>query len=37
MDDDNEGINVTDGGAYVTDTMCEMLLRMVGKYSSDIQ
>lgn len=30
------GIDVNDGAAYITDDMCEMLLRMVGSYSSDV-
>lgn len=30
-------IDVADGGAYVSDTMCEMLLRMEGAYSKEIQ
>lgn len=32
-----EGIDVADGGAYISDTMCEMLLRMEGAYSKEIQ
>lgn len=31
-----EGIDVNDGAAYITDDMCEMLLRMVGSYSSEV-
>lgn len=31
------GIDVADGGAYITDEMCEALLRMVGSWSSDIE
>jgi hypothetical protein len=30
-------IDVADGGAYITDTMAEMLLRMNGNYSTEIQ
>jgi hypothetical protein len=30
------GIDVNDGSAYITDDMCEMLLRMVGSYSSEV-
>lgn len=30
------GIDVNDGAAYITDDMCEMLLRMVGSYSSKV-
>lgn len=30
------GIDVNDGAAYITDDMCEMLLRMVGAYSSEV-
>lgn len=30
------GIDVNDGGAYITDDMCEMLLRMVGSYSPEV-
>lgn len=33
----DDGINVADGGAYITDTMAEMLLRMNGNYSTEIQ
>ena len=29
-------IDVNDGAAYITDDMCEMLLRMVGSYSSEV-
>lgn len=32
-----KGIDVADGGAYITDTMAEMLLRMEGAYSKEIQ
>lgn len=32
-----EGIDVADGAAYITDDMCEMLLREIGVYSNDIQ
>jgi hypothetical protein len=32
-----EGIDVADGGAYISDTMCEMLLRMEGAYGEDIK
>lgn len=32
-----KGIDVADGGAYISDTMCEMLLRMEGAYSKEIQ
>ena len=32
-----KGIDVADGGAYISDTMCEMLLRMEGAYSTEIQ
>lgn len=32
-----DGIDVADGGAYMTDTMTEMLLRMVGSYSNEIE
>jgi len=30
-------IDVADGGAYITDEMCEMLLRMHGDYTSEIE
>ena len=30
------GIDVNDGAAYITDDMCEMLLRMAGSYSSEV-
>ncbi len=30
------GIDVNDGAAYITDDMCEMLLRMIGSYSSEV-
>ena len=33
----DKGIDVADGSAYITDTMAEMLLRMNGNYSTDIQ
>lgn len=33
----NKKIDVADGAAYITDEMCEMLLRMVGKYSKDVE
>lgn len=36
-DGSKDGIDVADGAAYVTDDMCEMLLRMIGAYSSDIK
>ena len=36
-DDDNEGINVTDGTAYITDKMAENLLRMRGAWNSEIK
>lgn len=36
-DEKLDGIDVADGGAYVTDEMCEALLRMVGSWSSDIE
>lgn len=36
-DEKLDGINVADGGAYITDEMCEALLRMVGSWSSDIE
>lgn len=32
----DDGIDVADGGAYITDQMAEMLLRMNGNYSADI-
>ena len=32
-----KGIDVADGGAYISDEMCEALLRMEGAYSDDIQ
>lgn len=32
-----EGINVADGAAYISDTMAEMLLRMNGAYSKEIE
>lgn len=32
-----KNINTTDGCTYITDDMCEMLLRMNGKYTSDIK
>lgn len=31
------GINVADGAAYITDTMCEHLLRMRGAYNNDVK
>lgn len=31
-----EGIDVADGAAYITDEMCEVLLRMIGKYNKKI-
>ena len=31
------GIDVADGGAYITANMCENLLRMNGKWSKDIE
>ena len=33
----DDGINVADGAAYITDTMAEMLLRMNGNYSAAIE
>ena len=36
-DEKLDGIDVADGGAYITDEMCEALLRMVGSWSSDIK
>lgn len=36
-DEKLDGIDVADGGAYITDEMCEALLRMVGSWSSDIE
>lgn len=33
----SEDIDVADGGAYVTDEMCEMMLRMVGSYSKEVE
>lgn len=33
----DDGIDVADGGAYITDEMAEMLLRMNGNYSSEIE
>jgi hypothetical protein len=36
-DGSKDGIDVADGGAYISDTMCEMLLRMEGAYSKEIQ
>lgn len=33
----DDGIDVADGSAYITDTMAEMLLRMNGNYSSAIE
>lgn len=33
----DDGIDVADGAAYITDTMAEMLLRMNGNYSSSIE
>ena len=32
-----QDIDVADGAAYITDEMCEMLLRMVGSYTEDIK
>ena len=32
-----KNIDVADGGAYITDQMCEMLLRMVGSYSKEVE
>lgn len=31
------GINVADGAAYITDTMCENLLRMRGAYGNEVK
>lgn len=31
------GVNISDGSAFISDTMCENLLRMVGAYSTEIQ
>ena len=31
------GINVADGAAYITDTMCENLLRMRGAYNEAVR
>jgi len=31
------GINVADGAAYITDTMCENLLRMRGAYNGKVK
>lgn len=36
-DEKLDGIDVADGGAYITDEMCEALLRMVGSWGSDIE
>ena len=36
-DKNNEGIDVADGGAYISDTMAEMLLRMCGAYSESVR
>lgn len=36
-DEKLDGIDVADGGAYITDEMCEALLGMVGSWSSDIE
>lgn len=36
-DEKLDGIDVADGCAYITDEMCEALLRMVGSWSSDIE
>ena len=36
-DEKLDGIDIADGGAYITDEMCEALLRMVGSWSSDIE
>lgn len=36
-DEKLDGIDVADGAAYITDEMCEALLRMVGSWSSDIE
>jgi len=33
----DDGIDVADGGAYITDVMAEMLLRMNGNYSTEIE
>ena len=33
----DKGIDVADGGAYITDDMAEMLLRMNGNYSAEIE
>lgn len=33
----DDGINVADGAAYISDTMAEMLLRMNGSYSSQVE
>lgn len=33
----DDGIDVADGGAYITDQMAEMLLRMNGNYSTEIE
>jgi len=32
-----KGINVADGATYITDDMCENLLKQVGSYGEDIQ
>ena len=36
-DDDNEGINVADGASYITEDMCENLLRSRGAYDDDVK
>lgn len=33
----SKDIDVADGGAYISDVMCEMLLRMEGAYSKEIE
>jgi len=33
----SDGINVADGASYITDTMCENMLRMRGAYSGDVK
>ena len=32
-----DGINVADGATYITDKMCEILLKQVGSYGEDVQ
>lgn len=37
MDEDHDGIDVADGGAYISPEMTEWLLRMCGEYDNKVQ